>query len=277
MDPTDTGNPATETTETNANETDPASWRTGIADEYRSVAEKFTSPADVVKSYAELERKLGGSVTPPGDGAGEDEMNAFYRRIGRPDSADGYDIKPFEGVPEEVHDDPANVEVRNRFLNAAHGAGLTQDQAQAVIDFYYGEVAGAAHAADTAGLEADLRREWGSDYEKNVQYGERAFQAFADPDMTDRLGSVIGDAGLLRMFARIGRQMGEAGAMGMTGGMTGGAAGETRRGNMEKEMHELAGSDDYWTNEAKQRRMSELAGKLAGRHPIPGMPGNRGD
>ena len=270
MDPTDTGNPATET---DANETDPASWRTGIADEYRSVAEKFTSPADVVKSYAELERKLGGSVTPPGDGASEDELSAFYRRIGRPDSADGYDIKPFEGVPEDVHDNPANVEVRNRFLNAAHGAGLTQDQAQAVIDFYYGEVTGAAHPADTAGLEADLRREWGSDYEKNVQYGERAFQAFADPDLTDKLGSVIGDAGLLRMFARIGRRMGEAGATGMTGS----AAGETQRRNMEKEMHDLAGSDDYWTNEAKQRRMSELAGKLAGRHPIPGMPGNRGD
>ena len=60
MDPNETGNPSFEThgDHDGGAENDAASWRAGVGTDYQRVAEKFTSPADVVKSYAELERKL---------------------------------------------------------------------------------------------------------------------------------------------------------------------------------------------------------------------------
>jgi len=59
-------NPETETPEISGTDGGAApggvNWRDSLSGEYRQVADKFTSPADVVQSYAQLERKLGGAV-----------------------------------------------------------------------------------------------------------------------------------------------------------------------------------------------------------------------
>ncbi|HZF78009.1 MAG TPA: hypothetical protein VE033_19490 [Acetobacteraceae bacterium] len=78
----------------------------------------------LLKSYAELERKLSSRHEPPGDDAPEEERARFRRALGVPERPEGYEIKPAHelcGPDEEV----------NRRL---HEAGFTCRQAQLVYD-----------------------------------------------------------------------------------------------------------------------------------------------
>src|SRR3546814_8129603 len=66
-DETATAGEATTATSAGDQNTVVADWRTEISEPgLRRVAEKFTSPAEVVKSYAALQSRLGRSVVKPG-------------------------------------------------------------------------------------------------------------------------------------------------------------------------------------------------------------------
>ncbi|MDR1826475.1 MAG: hypothetical protein LBQ49_02160 [Rickettsiales bacterium] len=74
----------------------------------------------LLKSYQELEKKIGGMIAIPADGDDDDgAREKFLRAIGAPDSADGYPDDPmFEDMPE----------VKEKFREI----GLTKKQAAAV-------------------------------------------------------------------------------------------------------------------------------------------------
>ncbi len=280
MDPNDTGNPSFETYGGGA-DSDAASWRTEVGADYQRVAEKFTSPADVVKSYAELERKLGRSVEIPDAHASDEERAAFHKRLGVPESADGYDL----AVPDVGRDGDADARLA-RYSHLAHEIGLTPQQAQAAVDWYYQEIAAATeaqagqHARDaetaadtTADLEADLRKEWGSDYDRNMEYGRRALTTFGDAETVDKLERIVGDKQVVRMLARIGRRMGEAGDTG--GGET--LSDGRRNGHSQglaQELDALMNRRDYWSNESVQRRVREINAQLHGSEPVTGTTPN---
>jgi hypothetical protein len=262
MDPQETGNPETST------QTGEENWRDAVPEDYRRVAEKFTSPADVVKSYAELERKLGRAVNLPGKDANEDEREAFYERLGRPPSANDYDIDLPDELAEAIHADEGARAQLDSFLGHAHKAGLTNEQAQAAVEWYLANLGDTSLSqqqrmeTNHATLEADLRREWGADYDSNIEYGRRALMAFGDPETLDRLEDVVGAPSVVRMMARIGRRMGEAGDVGR--------GGTSRRDSLQEEMRKLQKSEDYWSNEETQRRVRALAVELFGTGQVVG-------
>jgi hypothetical protein len=65
-------------------------WRDTLPDDLKGWAEKFDSPATALKSHRELEKKLGKSVTLPGKDATPEEVQAFHKKLGVPDSAAEY-------------------------------------------------------------------------------------------------------------------------------------------------------------------------------------------
>lgn len=187
-----------------------ADWRAALPDELRRPAEKFASPADVVRSYAALERRLGRSVTIPDDDAAVEEVEAFYARLGRPPTPDGYRI----AVP------PSDGEAGARlasFLAAVHAAGAPQATVQATIDWYrQASIEAAAEStrrAAAARAEADqaLRREWGAGYDRRLGLAQRALRHFGGAELAARLDrSGLGnDPALVRTFARIGEALAE--------------------------------------------------------------------
>lgn len=78
----------------------------------------------LLRSYLELERKLGNMVELPGSSGDPTAWQALYRALGVPDSPEGYDVKVPEG-PVEIDPDV------NRRL---HAAGFTPQQVQLVYD-----------------------------------------------------------------------------------------------------------------------------------------------
>jgi hypothetical protein len=95
------------------------------------VPEKFWSPElgtvrteALLKSYLELERKLGSMAPPPTDEANSEQQARLMRALGVPESPDRYQI---ESHNELIEPDPV--------VNAKlHEAGFTERQAQLVYD-----------------------------------------------------------------------------------------------------------------------------------------------
>jgi|GEM_PF-844149 len=141
------------------------------AGEDEKLAEKFTSIGALAKSYRNLEQMLARQdrVAVPAEGASEEEVAAFYAKLGRPESPDGYELpvpeelKEFEGLRSE--------EEVAAFRKAAHEAGLTPKQVQAVAQAHYAQVQGAIAQLKEAQTKArdeaisELAKGWGTSAE----------------------------------------------------------------------------------------------------------------
>src|SRR3546814_10894878 len=129
-DETATAGEATTATAASYQNTVVADWRTEISEPgLRRVAEKFTSPAEVVKSYAALQSRLGRSVVKPGPDAAPEEIAAYRRQLGVPESAAGYEVRLPEDLPAPLRDDAAGAALQQDFLKAMHegGAGRAEE------------------------------------------------------------------------------------------------------------------------------------------------------
>ncbi|CAM4093049.1 Phage protein [Bordetella tumbae] len=128
-----------------------------------------------------------------------------------PESADAYKLPVPDGQ------DGAFVTEAAKWM---HEAGVPIAQAQALATKWNEYQASQAQAADLARQqqgEADvaaLRKEWGGQYDANVELGKRAVRTFAGEggDAEQLIGKIegaIGAAETLRLFQRIGKSMGE--------------------------------------------------------------------
>ena len=269
-----------------ANGTDTGgTWRDTIAEpELRRVAEKFTSPRDVVKSYAALQSRLGRSVVKPGPDASPEEQAAYRRQLGVPESPEGYHLSLPEGLPESLRPDAAGEALQQDFAAAMHEAGASNAVVQKALDWYYGTLGQTVEQQERSSVErraeaeASLRHTWGSDHERNLTFAQRAVRDFGDDDFVTLLenqqidGVMLGDhPAFVRAFAAIGRRMGEDQPL----------SGEPLPGEGSLQsridsLHALQDSDPRrYTSPAVQQELRDLYGRLYGSQPIVGSEGRR--
>jgi hypothetical protein len=260
-------------------------WRGGIEDpDLRRVAEKFASPGEVVKSYAALERRLGRSVVKPGPEAGPEEIARYRRQLGVPESAEDYDLRLPDDLPEALREDPAGEALRRDFLQAMHAAGASGEVVQSALDWYYASAAESLAAQERAAAErgaeaeAELRREWGGDHERNVALARRAAQSFGDEAFAEFLeaetaaGVRLGDhPAFLRAFAAVGRAMDEDQPLSGAGE----SAGSGLQARIDA-LHALQDSDPRrYASPAVQSELQSLYARLYGGQPVVGSEGRR--
>src|SRR6185437_3686507 len=102
-----------------------------VAKQYPTLT-KFKDLPSLAKSYAELEKSYGSSLRMPAPDAPQEERDAFYSKLGRPESPDKYEIKFGEGVA-------VDDKLLGSFREAAHKLGLSQQQAQALGEWWAGQ------------------------------------------------------------------------------------------------------------------------------------------
>lgn len=167
--------------------------------------QKFEKIGDLANSYAELEKKLGKSVVTPGKDATAEEVSAFYERIGKPKTAEGYD----------------NIEGENAddFKKIAFEANLTKAQAEAIfkgMGAYGAQILENQKAsADRQMRETDemLHKEYGNKYSEKISLLQRGVQAYGGKE----LGKLLNDAGIfyhpsiVKLFITLGEQSAESG------------------------------------------------------------------
>lgn len=167
----------------------------------------FDSVDKLAKSYVHAVKKMG--VPPeqmiriPQEG---DSWDDVYTALGRPESPMGY---AFEGLEDS--------EQLNDFRQFAHELGLNQTQAEHLIH-KVAENAGNQQAMQNEALEKAemegfkaLQKDWGGDFDKNMDYARRAFNRYASPEALELMENTgLGNhPEILKLFSQIGEQLSE--------------------------------------------------------------------
>lgn len=200
------------------------SWLEGLSEDNRKLAENkgWKSPEDIEKvfsSYSEMEKAQGASLRVPKDDAPKEEWDKFYSRLGRPDTADKYEFKRPEGLPEDL---PWDSEGEKALKAWAFDAGVPPKQAQTILDGYAKMQADRLQAARNAQVEAvtkaadELTKEWGpadsEGFKQKHQLADRAFKKLGLLEGFQRSGIILADGSLTdpqiaKAFAAIGETM----------------------------------------------------------------------
>ena len=167
------------------------------------------------KSYVESQKLHGSSIPLPKEEDPESVAN-FYKKLGRPDSHDGYEYTP----PSHSTIDWEKQGLAD-MKKAAHEAGLTNKQFQALAAQYSNRIVESVNnetqriQAERAANEAELKREYGANYGFEKALAEKALVHFFGDDASKGLiESLLTSPNLFRSCAKLGEGLNEAGTFG---------------------------------------------------------------
>lgn len=160
-----------------------------------------SNPGDVLKAafgadskISELTASMKGMVKLPGKDAKPEDVAAFRKVKGVPETADKYAVYRPDGYePTE-----ADTEAEKTFLEAAHGMHLGQSEVDALLKTHYAIIGHQqrqqverAKAAGEAAIE-DLRAEYGRDYKANIALADRWLATHLAEDMGEDWKGLMG-------------------------------------------------------------------------------------
>lgn len=256
---------------------EPTDWRAGIEDkELRDLAGRYTTPADLAKAVKDMRSELSQRIKIPGKKASEEEVAAYRKAIGVPEDASKYEFT----LPEGKEATEADKAFQGKMAEVFHQANVSADQAK-VLNEAWNEMTAAAEAEQVRQMQAyqeesrkALDKEWGSDKDANYNLAVRAFKNFGGSEdllnMQMEGGGRLGDnADFLRMFATVGRRMGE--------GQFIGAVGSEEKSTIQDQIDTIMRDNPPGTakyNDPKvQQKLRALNEQLYGSEPIVGQGG----
>ncbi|MGI5059993.1 hypothetical protein E4N82_05385 [Treponema denticola] len=172
------------------------------------VLSKFEDISGLANSYIELEKKQGSMHTIPGEKATQEELDAFYKRLGKPEAADKYSFDQ-------------KYEAEKRFAEAAFKANLSDKQAKELYDFFlnigqsqqaqYKEII-AKKAKETDAL---LQKEYGNLFEQKIGNYTKALKLLGDGEVMKQLEEtgLAYDPGFVKLMINAGEALGESKAV----------------------------------------------------------------
>lgn len=168
--------------------------------------------ANLMKSYVHGARQMGADkVVVPGVNASNEEREAFFNKLGRPD-LDKYEVK--SNLPEGVEVDQVMVD---GFKAVAHKAGILPGQAQDLMNWFNeqqtqaGTTLSDQNQADYDKSVEGLKTEWGDGYDRELIVADRALKEFATTDEIKYLNDIgiTSDVNFTRLFNKIGKGLSE--------------------------------------------------------------------
>ena len=189
-------------------------WYSQMSEEARGFVQTkgWQSPDDVVQSYTNLEKLLGADkagrgVIMPKEDAAPEEWGKFYDRLGRPASPDDYKLP----VPQGDTGQFAKV-AANKF----HELGITAKQAQSLAEWWNSQsqemqTSQMNQQAQNSEMEMQvLQSEWGKEFDANIEAARRATRQFGvEEAMLEKIENAVGTREMLKLFANIGKGLGE--------------------------------------------------------------------
>jgi len=161
-------------------------WRENLPEDLRNDP-SLTTVKDVpglAKSYIHAQKMIGADkIAIPGKNASEEEWDAVYNKLGKPEEAKTYE--------EDLGDLPIPEENVKNFKDTAHKLGLNQIQFKGLTSWYKDlvktQIEDINVDADTkrAESEAALRKEFGKTYDAKLKSSQRVFQTYGDTKFLD--------------------------------------------------------------------------------------------
>lgn len=154
-------------------------------------------------------------ISLPTDKSTPEEINAFYAKLGRPESAEKYNFNIKEGESDEF---------AKQIAPALFAAGVSQKQLEVLLP-KWNEIVSQTQAAQAKAQEeefktamATLQQEWGKDYSANETLAKRASAAIGlSAEEIDSLVKTKGTAWVFRTMAKIGKGIGDGQILGTNG------------------------------------------------------------
>jgi len=188
-------------------------WMGNLPDELKDKnMERFKEPLDLAKSYIELEAKIGKSVQIPGAGASQEEKDKYFKRVGRPDSSDGYELSKIKLPEGSNRDEAAEKAFAEEIFKQGYSKKQGQDTWKYLLDM---AVSGMKklkkEQADKMKVAEDkLREDLGSGYDEGKKLMQRVVGRFADKEAREFLEEGLGnDPRAIRFLIAIGKTMSE--------------------------------------------------------------------
>lgn len=245
-------------------------WTSGFDDNTRGIIQTkgWKGPADVVGSYANLEKLLGADkagrgVVVPRDDATAEEWATFHNKLGRPETPDGYKLAAPDGDTGEF------AKTASTWF---HEAGLTSKQASALSEKWNQHVSTIqqqqqAEFEQKSAIEMqELQNAWGPKFNEQAELARRARR---EAGLTDDEGVAIERAlGLKKaaeVFAFLGKQFAEAPVKGGEGAMRGsfGATPEDARARISALKNDAGWTAKYLNGDADARAEFDRLHRIA--------------
>ncbi len=171
---------------------------------------KFQNFGDLAKSYVSLQTVIGkkaNAVAVPNEKSTPEEIAAYRKAVGVPDAPDGYKLKP-EQLPEGLTWDD---ELGKGFAEIAHRHNIPAAAMQELAARYMAsetakleEYSKSANAELEAG-KTELRKEFGGNYEANIQLAARVANTVGlDPESPG-----LRDPNVVKALVRMGKMVSE--------------------------------------------------------------------
>lgn len=167
---------------------------------------QWKGTGDVIQSYRNLEKMLGAdragrTLVLPKEG---EDKTEFYTKLGRPESADKYEFGEVSGNAVDW------------FRGKAFEMGLNQEQAKTLIEGFseltnnISNENSESQAVEFQNQMNDLKREWGSAYDTNINAAKKATQQFGfSSEDIDAMENALGPKKLFERLSSIGRALSE--------------------------------------------------------------------
>lgn len=206
----------------------------------------FKDVDQLAKSYIELQRMVGNSVRIPSEDASDEAKTDFLSKIkdvdgvllkndeallnklGKPETVNDYDFAEIVN-PDVVGSVPAFNDELNHFKNIAHEAGLTNEQAQKLVEMRISSIE-AQHSqieAQRTEAEAELKKLWGSDYDNRLNGAKQVAKIYHEKygdSMAELINSSAGNnpalLSILSELSVVYKEKKHEGLSGNTFGMT---------------------------------------------------------
>ena len=186
-------------------------WRDGIAEEHRNLTDRFDSVGSLAKGYAELDKSASGKTKIPTDDSTPEEVSAFYRKTGRPDTAEGYTL------PTLAEGQEMDKNIFAGWAAVAHESGMSDAQFSGLAKKYV-ELEAQQREVEVVEFnryreEADrkLHEDYGADYDKNIELSKRAYTEYANDDLkalldTDKFVGLRNEPSFIDMMVQMGKK-----------------------------------------------------------------------
>lgn len=154
-----------------------------LSEEYAGLADKYADANEMAKALTHSQQKLSSQnrVELPTQDSTPEDRAAFFNRLGRPDTPDGYEVPP---IPEDfmVRERP-EAQLQD-FLTVAHEEGLSAKQVARLAE-WHAATTNTMHIASmeamrAAGIDAEatLKKEWGDSYDQKIAFAKDAIRTF---------------------------------------------------------------------------------------------------
>jgi len=202
--------PVAQETVLGPSESDNQDWKSTLSEDLRNdpTLKNFKDVESLAKTVVHQQKQMGNRIPIPKT---PEEHMEVYNKLGRPETADKYEV----AVP-ETHTEYIGEDQINQFKNVAHNIGLNNEQVKQLIDFQVKNIDAQAQryqtdiAVQKQNTEEALKKEWGYEYDANVRNARRALQVYGDPEITELMNGEAGNIpAVVKMFARLGKDVTE--------------------------------------------------------------------